>query len=64
MHDPRYDKLATTLIEHSTRLQPGENILIESFDIPAEMTNALLRAAQKAGGHPMVNIRQASVSRV
>ncbi|HVF10288.1 MAG TPA: aminopeptidase [Abditibacteriaceae bacterium] len=63
MHDPRFDKLAQLLIQHSTRLQPGENILIEAFDAPAEMTVALLRAVQRAGGSPMVNLRQAAVSR-
>lgn len=63
MHDPRFDKLATTLIQHSTRLREGEKILIEAFDTPAKMTVALLRAAQSVGGNPMVNIRQSTVSR-
>ena len=63
MHDPRYDKLAHTLIAHSTKLQPGENILIDSTDVPAEMTVALLRAAQAAGGNAMVNVRSNCVMR-
>ena len=34
MHDPRIDKLAQTLIEHSCQLAAGEKILIEAFDLP------------------------------
>lgn len=52
--DPRYTQLADLLINHSTALKAGENILIESFDIPVEMTIALVRAARKAGGNPHV----------
>ena len=63
MHDPRYDKLAGVLIRHSTKLQAGENILIDAFDIPPEMTEALLRAVQEAGGHPQINLHQGRVSR-
>jgi aminopeptidase len=58
MHDPRLDKLASTLINHSTKLQAGEHVLIEAFDIPSSMTVALLRAVEKAGGVPMVNVRE------
>lgn len=63
MHDPRFDKLAATLIGHSTNLQEGENLLIEAFDIPEAMTNALIRAAGKVGARVMVNLRQAQVTR-
>ena len=63
MHDPRYDKLAATLISHSTRLQAGENVLIEAFDIPEEMTVALIRAAHNAGARTMVKLRQSKVTR-
>ena len=63
MHDPRFDQLANQLINHSTRLAKGENILIESFDVPPEMTVALMRAADNAGGIVMVNVRQSQVSR-
>jgi aminopeptidase len=63
MHDPRLDKLASTLIGHSTKLQPGEHVLIEAFDIPSSMTIALLRAVEQAGGVPMVNVRENAVAR-
>ena len=32
MNDHRYERLARTLIEHSTRLQKGEHLLVETWD--------------------------------
>src|SRR5580700_6613949 len=63
MHDPRCDRLAHLLVNFSTRLQPGEKVLIDVFDIPPEMTVALVRAARAAGALPYVQILQARVSR-
>ena len=63
MHDPRCDRLASLLVNFSTRLEPGEKVLIDAFDIPQEMTVALVRAARAAGAIPYVQINQARVSR-
>jgi aminopeptidase len=63
MNDPRFDKLAQLLVEYSTQLQPNETVLIESFDIPDEMTIALVRAARKAGAIPFTQIQRGRVSR-
>src|ERR1051325_4118374 len=63
MYDERFDKLAKLLIEHSIRLKRNETVLIEAFDIPDEMTAALIRAARKAGGIPFVQLQHARVSR-
>jgi aminopeptidase len=63
MHDPRCDRLAHLLVNFSTRLQPGERVLIDAFDIPSEMTVALVRATRAAGALPFVQINQARVSR-
>jgi aminopeptidase len=63
MQDPRCDRLAHLLVNFSTRLQPGEKVLIDAFDIPPEMTVALIRAARAAGALPFVQINQARVSR-
>jgi len=63
MHDPRCDPLASLLVNFSTRLKPGEKVLIDAFDIPPEMTVALVRAACAAGAVPFVQIHQARVSR-
>ena len=63
MHDPRFDKLAQLLVEYSTQLKRGETVLIESFDVPDEMTIALVRAARKAGAIPFTQIQRARVTR-
>ncbi|MCA9286259.1 MAG: aminopeptidase [Phycisphaerales bacterium] len=63
MADSRYATLADVLITHSTRLAPGEHVLIEAFDTPDEMVVALVRAARRAGGHPHVALRHARVMR-
>lgn len=63
MHDARFDKLATLLVEYSTRLKRNETVLIESFDAPDEMTIALIRAVRKAGAVPFVKMQRARVNR-
>jgi aminopeptidase len=63
MNDPRFDKLAQLLVEYSTQLKRNETVLIESFDIPDEMTIALIRAARKAGAIPFTQIQRGRVSR-
>ncbi|MDB6152479.1 MAG: peptidase aminopeptidase [Chthoniobacteraceae bacterium] len=63
MHDPRYDKLARLLVSHSTRLQKDEKVLIDAFEIPDEMTIALIRAARDAGAVPLVQTHHARISR-
>ena len=63
MHDPRYDTLARILVEYSTRLRRNKTVLIETFDVPDDMTIALVRAARKAGAIPFAQIYRARVSR-
>lgn len=63
MHDPRFDKLAKLLVGYSTKLQNGDRVLIDAFDIPAEMTVALVRATRELGAQPFVQVHQARVSR-
>src|SRR5207237_10564430 len=63
MHDARFDKLAKLLVEYSTRLKRNENVLIESFDVPDEMTIALIRAARKAGAIPFVQLQRTRIGR-
>ena len=63
MHDARFDRLAQLLVEYSVRLKRDEKVLIESFDVPDEMTIALLRAVRKVGGIAFVQIQRAQVSR-
>ena len=63
MHDERFDELAKLLVEYSIRLQRNETVLIETFDIPNEMTIALIRAVRKAGGVPFAQTYQTRVNR-
>src|SRR6266513_2559197 len=63
MHDVRFDKLAKLLVEYSIRLKRTETVLIEAFDIPDEMTVALIRAVRKAGGVPFAQTYQTRVNR-
>jgi aminopeptidase len=50
-------------VEYSTRLKRNEKVLIEAFDVPDEMTIALIRAARKVGAIPFVQIQRAQVNR-
>ena len=63
MHDDRFDKLAKLLVEYSVRLKRNETVLIEAFDIPDEMTIALIRAVRKAGGVPFAQTYYTRVNR-
>ena len=63
MHDERFDKLAKLLVEYSIRLKRNETVLIEAFDIPDEMTIALIRAVRKAGGVPFAQTYYTRVNR-
>jgi aminopeptidase len=63
MHDPRFDKLAKLLVGYSTKLKRGDKVLIDAFDIPPEMTVALIRAVRAAKALPVVQTHQAQVAR-
>jgi len=63
MHDERFNKLAKLLVEYSIRLKRNETVLIEAFDIPDEMTAALIQAVRNAGGVPFAQVYHARVNR-
>ncbi len=63
MNDPRYAKLADLLINYSCDLQKGERILLDLVDVPDEMGVALIRAARKAGGTPLAEVRHSRINR-
>jgi len=50
-------------VEYSIRLKRNETVLIEAFDIPDEMTIALIRAVRKAGGVPFAQTYYTRVNR-
>lgn len=63
MHDPRFDLLAKSLVNFSTSLKTGDKVLIDAFEIPAEMVVSLVRAARSVGAHPFVQLHQGTISR-
>jgi aminopeptidase len=63
MKDPRVAKLADILVTHSTRIQPGEKVLVESYDIPDDAVTALVERITQAGGLPFVTVKRNAVLR-
>jgi aminopeptidase len=64
MHDPRLDKLADVLLDHSCRLKEGENVLIEAFDLPEpQLVCALVEGAAARGATPLVSTKNNAVLR-
>ena len=61
--DPRYVALARNLASHSTNLQPGEKVLLHSFDTPEKMTMALIRAVRERKAVPFVQVQSALLDR-
>jgi aminopeptidase len=63
MTDPRFAKLADLLINYSTRMKRGEQVLIEVIDVPDEFSVELMRATRKAGAIPIIEVRHSRVTR-
>jgi aminopeptidase len=63
MPDPRVARLADILIAHSTKLKPGERVLIETFDVPDEIVTALIERTVQAGAVPFAETRANAVLR-
>lgn len=61
--DQRITQLAQTLITHSVRLQPAENLLIEVIDQALPLAQALIKAAYAVGGYPYVIIKNSAIQR-
>ena len=63
MSDPRYHRLAETLVGHAARLQPGERVLVESFDTDPAFLGVLIDQIASVGAIPFVETRSTSVLR-
>jgi aminopeptidase len=63
MSDPRLSRLADVLVTHSTRLQPGEKVLIDTTDIDDSVITALLARIETAGAIPFVETKRSKVLR-
>lgn len=63
MTDPRYKQLANLLVTYSCDVQPGDKVLIESYDIPMEFVEVLIQEVYAAKGFPLVDIKHARLMR-
>jgi aminopeptidase len=63
MTDPRFAQLAEVLVSHSTRLQKGERVLIEAYDIPEAFVSELITAVIERGAIPIVETKHNKVLR-
>lgn len=58
-----YTALTQILTGYSTKIRPGEHVLIDAHDIPEEFVIALIRAVRKRGGIPFVQLHTGRISR-
>lgn len=64
MSDSRITRLAELLIDHSCKLQAGEKVLIEAFDLPRpEIVCQLVEIAARRGAVPVVNLKNNEILR-
>lgn len=64
MKDPRIEKLAALLVNHSIKVQPNEHILIQAVtEIEIGIVKALINEIHKAGGFAHSDLRNAEVTR-
>ena len=63
MKDPRVAKLADILIGYSAKVQPGEKVLVEAYDIPEDAVTALVARIVHAGGLPFVTVKSNKILR-
>lgn len=61
--DPRVEKLARTLVNFSTRVQKGDNVLIQARNETDALVRALIRETYAAGGRPFVWLDSTPVER-
>lgn len=56
-------KLADTLVRYSCKVQPGERVLIYTYDVPAEIVITLVNQIVEVGGLPFVQTDMTRVRR-
>lgn len=61
--DLRYNKLAKLLCGYSVKIGKGENALLDMYEVPTEMVEALVEEVSRLGGNPFVNLSNARISR-
>ena len=57
------NKLADVIVGYSTKVQPGDRVLVDSYDVPPEMTALLVDRITGAGGIAFAQTHSAQVLR-
>lgn len=63
MKDPRLEKLADVLVNYSTRVQTGDNVLIYVIGEVSELVRAVIAKVYEAGGNPYVQLIDQQIQR-
>lgn len=63
MYDPRMKKLAELLVGYSMKVKPGERVLIDAYEVPAEMVALLVNTVAEAGGIPFADTYDTRIRR-
>jgi len=53
MKDPRIEKLANVLVAYSTRIQPGDKVLLQGDAVAEPLIKAVYAEVLQAGGYPL-----------
>ena len=64
MIDARHQKLAKVLVNYSTRIRPGDKVLIRAGAVAAPLVLEVLREAIRAGGHVTTRIALEGIAEV
>lgn len=64
MADPRTEKLAKTLVQYSTGVQPGDKVFILSHTTALPLLKPVLRHVLEAGGHPVIGVENEELQEI
>jgi aminopeptidase len=64
MKDPRIEKFAKVIVNYSTKVKPGERVLIEMIGPERELLKSIIKEVHLAGGYPFVQLTDRAVQRV
>ncbi|MCP3741422.1 aminopeptidase [Rossellomorea sp. BNER] len=64
MKDPRIQKIANLLVNHSIKVQPNEHVLVQTnTEIEIGVVREIIKEIHKAGGFVHIDLREATVTR-
>ena len=63
MMDPRIQTLSENLVNYSCQVRRGEKVLIEAINLEAPLIQALIRSVYRAGGTPLVTVKDSQINR-